>query len=203
MIELIYIYFLMTMFEILCIDDVSESEYEKYYSLLAEEKKKRIDSFRFEKDKRLSVLAEMLAKKMIARHCSIAPEDITIRSDENGKPYALKSDTEFNISHSGNMVACALSDRPVGIDIQKMRHIDDKIIRYVCCADELDYILSKEELKQRRFFEVWTAKEAYFKCIGTGITDLKSISIFDDEIKNNLKTHFEKDYAISVYEQNK
>ncbi len=191
----------MTMFEILCIDDVSESEYEKYYSLLAEEKKKRIDSLRFEKDKRLSVCAEMLAKKMIAKRCSVKPENIVILTDSNGKPYVKNADIYFNISHSGDMVACALCDSPVGIDIEKMREVDDKLIKFVSTNEELEYIYAEPAVKQQRFFEIWTAKEAYFKCVGSGITDLKSINVLDDEIKKHLKTSIKDDYAISVYQQ--
>lgn len=188
------------MFEILCIDDVSESEYEKYYSLLAEEKKKRIDDMRFEKDKRLSVCGEMLARKMLANELSIKPEDIVILTDSGGKPYAKDCDIYFNISHSADTVACALSDCPIGIDIEKMRGIDDKLIKYVCTDEELEYVYSDIELKTQRFFEIWTAKEAYFKCYGTGITDLKSINVLDEKIKQHLNTFIKDDYAISVYQ---
>ena len=190
------------MFELLSLNDVTAKEYEYFYSLLSEPKKKRIDNMRFEKDKRLSVCAEMLAKKMIAKHCSVKAEEIVILTDSSGKPYAKNLDVCFNISHSGDMVGCALSDCPIGIDIEKMRGIDDKLIKYVCTDEELKYVYRDDNLKNQRFFEIWTAKEAYFKCIGSGITELKSITVFDKEIKKHLCTQIKDDYAISVYQQN-
>lgn len=188
------------MLELLCIEDIKPEEYEYYYSLLSETKKKKIDALHFEKDKRLSVCAEMIAKKMIAKHCSVKAEEIVILTDSGGKPYAENINIYFNISHSGDMVACALSNNPIGIDIEKIREIDDKLIHFVCTDEELEYVCSDIELKTQRFFEIWTAKEAYFKCYGTGITDLKSINVLDERIKQHLNTFVKDDYAISVYQ---
>ena len=190
------------MLETFCVNDLAPGEYEKFYSLLSSQKKKRVDAYRFERDKILSVCANMLAKKMIAKHCSKAPENIEILTSSNGKPYVKNSDIEFNISHSGEMVACALSDTPIGVDIEKVREIDDKLIDFVCTADEKKYVCEKDETKQPRFFEIWTAKEAFFKCDGSGISDLKSINVLDTDIKRNLISEFKEDYAISVYQKN-
>ena len=58
------------------------------------------------------------------------------------------------------------------------------MIDYICCPDELKYIcqgnkdidftasVHPEELQ--RFFEVWTAKEAYGKWSGVGIKNLRA-----------------------------
>ena len=186
--------------EVFCIDEMTVEEYEKYYFLLSEQKKKRVDAYKFKRDKRLSVCGEMLAKKMIAKHCSEVPENAEILTDSNGKPYVRIPGIEFNISHSGDMVACALSDMPIGVDIEKMREIDDKLIEFVCTDDEKKYVFENDETKQKRFFEIWTAKEAFFKCDGSGISDLKSINVLDDEFKSHLQTKFTDDYAISVYQ---
>ena len=188
------------MIEIICIKDISDEEYEKYYSLLSEQKKKQVDAYKFERDKRLSVCAQMLAKKMIANKTGAPVEEIIILSNPNGKPYAKNADIEFNLSHSGDMVACALSEKPIGVDIEKMRDIDDKLIKYICTENELEYVYSAPALKLKRFFEVWTAKEAYFKCLGSGITDIKSIDVSDEKIKKRICTQFLGDYAISVYQ---
>ena len=45
-----------------------------------------------------------------------------------------------------------------------------------------------------RFYEVWTAKEAYFKKMGTGITDLKSVDVTSLE----KKVIIEDDYLITI-----
>lgn len=42
--------------------------------------------------------------------------------------------------------------------------------------------------QQKRFFRKWIAKEAYLKYLGSGITDLKSVCIFDIPIRENTTT---------------
>ena len=39
-----------------------------------------------------------------------------------------------------------------------------------------------EEEKNIRLIEIWTFKEAYFKYMGTGITDFLSVDFFDEKI---------------------
>ena len=71
------------------------------------------------------------------------------------------------------MVCCAVSDREIGIDIEKKREIRLDAAKRFACESELEYIGSSTE----RFFEIWTLKEAYFKCIGTGLgADIKNVS---------------------------
>lgn len=187
------------MFEIIDINDFSKAEYEYFFSLMENERREKINRFRFDEDKKRSVFGEMLAKKMIAKHFDKTYEEVIIKADETGKLYAENLDIHFNISHSGEFVICALSDKQIGVDIEKIRDIKDNLINHVCTKDEKDYIIKNENEKNKRFIEIWTAKEAYFKYLGTGITDLKSINTLDDEFISHLNRLFYKDYCISIY----
>ena len=46
----------------------------------------------------------------------LPPLDISCGKD--GKPELVGSGIFFNLSHSGNYAACAVSDSPIGLDIQ-------------------------------------------------------------------------------------
>jgi 4'-phosphopantetheinyl transferase len=81
---------------------------------------------------------------------------------ENGKPHLVGSDLFFSLSHSEEGVAAVVSGTPVGIDIEKIKPVTDKLINYVCNEKEREYIESGDD-KEYRFFAVWTAKEAFFK----------------------------------------
>ncbi len=70
------------------IRDLSELEYRKWYSLMSDSKKKRVDRFRFEDDKKRTVVGEMLARKALAEWCKVAVEDIIFDTTEYGKPFA-------------------------------------------------------------------------------------------------------------------
>lgn len=67
------------------------------------------------------LLAEMV--KMRYGYDFWKETDPVVRT-ETGKPYLrLHPELSFNISHSGDWIACALGDAPVGLDIQYHREI--------------------------------------------------------------------------------
>ena len=160
--------------------DLTDAEYDKWYSLMSEDKQQRVDRFRFVDDRKRTVAGEMLARKAIAEWCRVAPESISFGIKEHGKPYAKDLPVEFNISHSGDMVVCAVDDKPIGIDIEQIRSIDLIVAKRICTYEELLYIFGHTPTEQdfiyttdteilTRFFELWTAKEAYYKHFGIGL----------------------------------
>lgn len=189
------------------IRDLSKTEYDKWFSLMNKEKQKKVNCFRFEEDKKRTVAGEMLARKAIAEWCNISAEEITFGKNENGKPFAENLNAQFNISHSGNIVVCAVDDKPIGIDIEQIRPVELKIAKRIYTKSELHYLfgfdpseedfsISPDDEMLVRFFERWTAKEAYLKYTGIGITEnLKTLSV------NSEKTEISyfEDYVITVY----
>lgn len=168
------------------IRDLTDAEYKKWYSLMNEEKQNRVDRFRSDDDKKRTVAAEMLARKAVAQWCSVSAESVTFYIGEYGKPYVDYPDVEFNVSHSGNMVVCAIASKPVGIDIEEIRPVNLKMAKRFCSKREIEYLFGhipqENELVHTtdndllsRFFKIWTQKEAYLKYIGTGLLcdDLK------------------------------
>ena len=158
------------------IRNLTDSEYDKWYSLMSDEKKKTVDKIRNSDDKKRTVAGEMIARKAISKWCDIPPESIVFETKEHGKPYAKNIKIEFNISHSGNMVVCAIDDKPIGIDIEQIRPIDLKLANRFCTEQELKYLFLDNDNNEilTRFFKLWTAKEAYGKCIGKGIGSIKT-----------------------------
>ena len=81
-----------------------------------------------------------------------------ISATEQGKPFfPTRPDIFFSLSHSGNFVLCALSDTPVGIDIEKIRPLKPGI-------DER--VRSQEERTCFDFFSSWVLKESFIKWQG-------------------------------------
>lgn len=149
------------------IRDLTEIEYEKWYSLMSQKKQNRVDRFRHMEDKKRTVAGEMLARKAIAERCGVLEESICIGESGYGKPFAVSLDVEFSISHSGDMVVCAINDKPIGIDIEKIRQVDLDVVRYICTEEELYFILEDSWNKSAstkildtailtRFFKIWT-----------------------------------------------
>ncbi len=81
----------------------------------------------------------------------------------NKKPHWQNNHFSFSITHTNEMVACAISfDNMIGIDIEK---ISDKVLTTaprISSQDEQNLYL--ESAKKATF--LWTAKEAAYKCYG-------------------------------------
>ena len=114
-----------------------------------------------------------------------------IRIGANGKPYI--DGMYFNISHSHNMVVCAFSDTDIGIDVEKIREWRPRVAKSFHPEERTR--LEKAEDKDLEFYKIWTMKEAYLKCLGTGITKNLSFNVFE---MPNIHTEIRDGYVISV-----
>lgn len=144
--------------------------------LEADESKRREISLMRQADKRrLRIAADHLCRTAAAEALGLSPAEVKFGKNEHGKP--ITDGMEFNLSHSGDIAVCAVSDKPIGIDIEALREIRPDAAKRFASAEELEYIGSDP----RRLFEIWTLKEAYFKCVGTGIgSDIKSVTFTVD-----------------------
>lgn len=127
----------------------------------------------------------------------ITYEDIQI--SEKGKPYILNKDLFFNISYTDSMYAIGLSDNEIGVDIEKIRNgfKESIIAKRVFSNGERKYI--KEGDSRKRFFEIWTMREAYVKYLGVGIDGgFFRMNILDIKKRFNIETRFVGDIVISV-----
>ena len=87
----------------------------------------------------------------------------------SGKPVLRGSEFHFNISHAGGLCALAISDSPVGIDIQNLSALDrisdlSRFAERFLTPDERA-IFSEEPTKER-LCRLWTRKEALVKLLG-------------------------------------
>lgn len=171
------------------IRNLSDKEYIKWYSLMSPEKQSRVDGFKFEDDKKRTVAGEMLAKTAISENYGVELNSLIVLHTKNGKPFVEIENCHISISHSHNLVVCAVSHSPVGVDTELVREIDLKIANRVCTKSELDYINGDVT----RFFEVWTSKEAYIKAKGSGFSDHNVNTLELDK-----QTIRYKDYIISI-----
>ena len=85
--------------------------------------------------------------------------------DENGKPY-LKDGKHISITHSFIFSGIIISDKEVGIDIEKQRNkigiIAKKFIDY-----EFNYLESETEDYIRKLTVIWGIKESLYKLFAT------------------------------------
>ena len=185
--------------------DVENLDLKKAYLLVPKERREKIDFYRFNKDKKLSAGAFLLLKKLLSDENI---PNFKIKTGKYEKPYISDNkNIYFNLSHSGKMVLCAISDRELGVDIEiNDPTIDLNIAKHYFYNSEYENIMNSKNSPDE-FFRYWVLKESYMKYTGLGM-NLKLDSfeiIIEDEIKlkddsKNLKFNlFEiKDYKIGI-----
>ena len=152
-----------------------------------------LSRFKVEKNKKEKACSSIFKNKYVGEY----------HLNEFGKP--LSEDVNFNISHSKGAVVFIKDKIPIGIDIEKIRPVEDSLIEYISSKEEREYIKS-----DINFYEIWTNKESLTKAIGTGIkTKIKDIPGLPINGKKTYqekeyysKTIKYKDYIISVTREN-
>lgn len=184
-------------------DKINKGVFLHALSLVPKEKRKKVNSFYNDIDRKLSLYSDIIVRSVLCQKFSISNKDLSFEEGEFGKPFVKNPpDLHFNLSHTRNGIAIAFSDSPVGIDIEAVRTDEREIAERFFTVDEYNYIYSDVNERKKRFFEVWTKKEAYIKCLGKGLSiSLNSFSVFDDSIRSNFIEINVDDYKISVFQE--
>jgi len=168
---------------------------------LSVERKEKILRFRRENDRRQSLGAGLLLKECLYRK-GIDIKDVTF--GRNGKPEV--TGVFFNLSHSGNLAVCAISNKEGGCDVEKAGKVKGNIAKRFFSEEENRYLDRFEgDSKQEEFYRLWTMKESYLKMTGEGMSvRLDSFTFrIDDDVKlyrDNIQLPcYIKEYDISGY----
>lgn len=113
---------------------------------------------------------ELLARVMLCRATGAANADLRFGREPTGKPILLSHPwLHFNLSHSRNALLCGLSHEPIGVDVERLRPPSLRVAERCFTAGERQYLHAAPDEAERRFFQVWTRKEAILKRRGDGI----------------------------------
>lgn len=129
---------------------------------------------------------------------------ISVKRAESGKPYleiardTASGATTIGVTHTDREVFIALSESRFGIDAERFdraRKIADfkRIAERFFTRDEQLYIGDSCE----RFLDIWVSKEAYVKCFGMGIGDMRSFSVMS--LRGKLLPVNNDDNLIKIY----
>ena len=89
---------------------------------------------------------------------------------ERGKPwFPACPEIQFNWSHSGELLLCALSDRPVGVDIEVVRPRREELFLRCLTEKEQNWCDSGGD-RWHRFYLLWTRRESACKRTGRGLS---------------------------------
>ena len=112
------------------------------------------------------MLCELLAEWSRVHQLPINQQPIFLYNDY-GAPY-IEGGPHFSISHCKRGIAVAVSENPIGIDIESIRTFKPELMRKTMNEDEQLRITSSA-IPEVEFIRFWTQKEALLKLQGTGI----------------------------------
>lgn len=135
---------------------------------------------------------------ILNRYYNVSATEGDLKKSPYGKFYLEENPVHFNLSHSKDVLALAVGNKPVGIDVEKIREKQFSRVANVYFGNTAE---SPEE-----FFRLWTKAEAFVKYrAGTVAADLKKIKIDGDDlfyegekVTLSVETMKIKDFILSV-----
>lgn len=178
---------------------IDKDEFGNLCYFVSEEKQARIKRYASDIDKKLSLYSDLFIRLIVHRKFGISNDEIVFGRGKYGKPFILNfPEFYYNISRTRNAIAIALSCKDIGIDIERILNNQQKIAMRFFTADEYQYIYGDQTYQDRRFYEIWTKKEAYIKCVGKGLTmPLNSFTVLDSNSELKCQSFLIDNYMIS------
>jgi len=143
-------------------------------NLLSSEERQRSARFHFARHRRRFTVGRGALRVLLGRQTGLSPSRLSFEHGPKGKPSLVQApELEFNVSHSSERAVIALTrGGPVGIDIERLRDIEDAddIARRFFSPREVEtYFAVDADRRKRAFFNCWTRKEAFVKALGEGL----------------------------------
>lgn len=136
--------------------------------VLSRQRLDKVDRFRFVKDQNISLLSYILFLYAYARRTGERLSKPVFTLGQYGKPiYRNRHSLQFNLSHCDQAIGCALSENPVGIDVQDITGRDLSILPAFSKAEQMTIENARDS--ERQLIKLWTYKESYLKFVGTGL----------------------------------
>lgn len=164
-------------------------------NILSEEELLRADRFHFDKDKNAFVIYHACKRLILADYLKKIPKEISILTQEKGKPFLKDNLLSFNLSHTKNIAVLAVTyNAEIGVDIEYMKKMDNflDIAKRFFHKKEYQFLQSISNIDEQydNFYLLWTAKEALLKATGEGISGgLNNFYVTLPAAKNNVLVH--------------
>jgi 4'-phosphopantetheinyl transferase len=156
-------------------DNIAGFDLETALPLLSEQRREQVLRFRHEQGRKTCAMVYRLLCRGLLEEYGFSQLPV-FEYGEHGKPSIVgHPEIFFSLSHCRQAVACAISDRPIGVDVESVRPYRESLVRYTMNDAEQQRIKSAEH-PDVEFTRLWTMKEAVVKRSGRGITgDIKHV----------------------------
>ncbi len=110
-----------------------------------------------------------------------------LEKGENGQPLP-QNGVCWSLTHKTGWVGAVAARQPVGIDLERIKPVQDGMFAKVATESDWDLVGGKN---QTSFFQIWTAKEAVVKAEGIGFTGFSRCRLDEPIEADTLKILYE------------
>lgn len=143
--------------------------------LLQDDERARHDRFRFARHRREYLVTRALVRAALAGFTDVAPAALRFVAGPHGRPSSVDPlPVSFNLSNHPTLVVCAVA-RPceLGVDVEPLtdpERVLEAAETSFSPVERGDLAALPPESRPRRAVSIWTAKEAYIKARGRGVS---------------------------------
>lgn len=125
------------------------------------------------KDQKRGLLAYIILISLIGDF-----DENDVYYNDLGKPY-IKNKPQFSYSHSENLVACAIDENEIGLDIQVIKDSSLRLFRLFTIEEQ--HMINDASVPVNELTRLWSIKESTMKCLGKGVTlPFNAVKIIDE-----------------------
>lgn len=162
---------------------LNDLDFKRYLEQMPSAIQQKIGRYKNWEDSHTSLIGKLLLIQALQDNGFSETNLSQLTYNEYGRP-SIPGAIDFNISHSGTLVLCAVSaNESIGIDVEALKPIN-KTDFYNCWTPAEAKAIYHDPEEYKTFYSHWTKKEAVVKAIGNGL----NIPLTDIEIKGDLAT---------------
>lgn len=181
------------------LNKINEQNYYFFEKYCSAERIKSSERYIFLNDRIQSILVYILLRISLMEIYQIYGVPL-LEKDKNKKPYLKEYPSiHFNLSHCKKAVACIVSSKQVGIDVQDITAYDMDSAKIFMTSSEFDKTSSK--CSDVEYTLIWSRKESYGKYMGVGICyemDKWSVLNVQDNVDYFIQSYIFNEYIISA-----
>lgn len=141
----------------------------------------KILEYQNEKERNLRItgkalLAYALKQPGIQTGVSLEQYDYSVTN----QPILKGADLKFSISHSGNIVVCAVANNPIGVDVERIKPVKLDLMKFYFNSASWFEIINAPDI-YTEFYRHWTMREAAIKAAGFGIDQMELSEMFPED----------------------
>ncbi|TDT46714.1 4'-phosphopantetheinyl transferase [Maribacter spongiicola] len=161
--------------------------------MFSEEFVRKYSKYKRWQDAKSTILGRLLLAYGLKNLYQVDIDNLKMNFSKDKKPFLENSSIQFNISHSNDVIVCAITSvGAIGVDIEKISAIPIEDFKDQFLPLEYETILKAPKVLEQ-FYTYWTQKEAVVKSNGSGL----HIPLQSFEISNRSTVIADQSYYLN------